>query len=89
MVQFGIGRTVALLPVSFYTIGFTVGPLLAAPISELYGRRVIYWTNPLLLVIFNAIAAASNNLAVLIIFRFFAGVGGSGILAVGAGICYH
>lgn len=86
MRQFGIGRTVALLPVALYTVGFTIGPLVAAPLSELYGRRVIYWSNLPMLVVFNAIAAASDNLAVLIIFRFLAGVGGSGVLAVGAGI---
>jgi hypothetical protein len=39
-----------------------------------------------MLVIFNAIAAASDNIVVLIIFRFLAGLGGSGVLAVGAGI---
>jgi len=83
--QFNIGRTVALLPIVLYTVGFAVGPLIAAPLSELYGRRIIYWTNLLMLVIFNAIAAASDNLAMLIIFRFLAGAGGSGVLAVGAG----
>ena len=39
-----------------------------------------------MLVIFQAIAAASNNFAALVVFRFLAGVGGSGVLAVGAGI---
>jgi MFS family permease len=89
ILQFNIGRTVALLPIVLYTVGFAVGPLIAAPLSELYGRRLIYWTNLPMLVIFNAIAAASDNLAVLIIFRFLAGVGGSGVLAVGAGNSSH
>ncbi|KAH8427775.1 MFS transporter [Aspergillus melleus] len=85
MRQFGVGRTVALLPVSLYTVGFTLGPLVAAPVSELYGRRIVYWTNFPLLAVFNAIAAASDNFAVLVMFRFLAGFGGSGVLAVGAG----
>lgn len=76
----------ALLPVSLYTVGFTLGPLVAAPISELYGRRIIYLTNLPMLAVFNAIAAASDNFAVLVIFRFLAGFGGSGVLAVGAGM---
>jgi MFS family permease len=38
-----------------------------------------------LLLISTAIAASANNIAVLIIFRFLAGLGGSGALAVGAG----
>lgn len=38
-----------------------------------------------MLLIFTAIAGASNSVAMLTIFRFLAGVGGSGTLAVGAG----
>ena len=84
--QFHVTREVALLPVTLYTVGFILGPLICSPFSELYGRRMIYWTNFPMLVIFNAIAAASDNFAVLVIFRFLAGFGGSGVLAVGAGI---
>lgn len=70
---------------TLYTLGFSIGPCIASPISELYGRRWIYWTNLPLLFIFNAIAAASRNFVALVIFRFLAGVGGSGVLAVAAG----
>ncbi|KAF2730702.1 putative polyamine transporter 4 [Polyplosphaeria fusca] len=83
--QFGLSRNVALLPVTLYTLGFSIGPCIASPLSELYGRRCIYWTNLPLLIIFNAIAAASNNFAVLVVFRFFAGLGGSSVLAIAAG----
>ncbi|KID93274.1 Major facilitator superfamily domain, general substrate transporter, partial [Metarhizium majus ARSEF 297] len=83
--QFGLSRNVALLPVTLYTLGFSIGPCIASPISEMYGRRCIYWTNLPMLIIFLVIAAASNNFAVLIVFRFLAGLGGSGVLAVAAG----
>jgi predicted MFS family arabinose efflux permease len=83
--EFNVSRTEALLPISLYTMGFTLGPLIAAPLSELFGRRAVYWSNLPLLVIFNAAAAESNTMAGLIILRFLAGVGGSGVLAVGAG----
>ena len=85
MERFNVGREVAVLPLSLYTLGFTIGPVIAAPLSELYGRRSIYWTTMPLLLIFTAIAASSNNIATLISFRFLAGFGGSGALAVGAG----
>jgi MFS family permease len=85
MRQFDISRTVALLPIVVYTLGFSLGPLVAAPISEIYGRLIVYRTGLPMLMIFNAIAAASNNLTVLVVFRFLAGFGGSGVLAVGAG----
>ncbi|KFA63050.1 hypothetical protein S40285_06401 [Stachybotrys chlorohalonatus IBT 40285] len=83
--EFNVSRNVALLPVSLYTVGFIIGPCVASPISELYGRRWIYWTNFPALVVCNAIAAASNSFTVLVVFRFLAGSLGSGVLAVGAG----
>ena len=91
MKRFGVGREVAVLGVSLYTLGFTMGPVLAAPLSELYGRRPIYWTTMPLLLVFTAVAASSNHIVVLMIFRFLAGFGGSGALAVGAGMntSYH
>ncbi|RDW67627.1 hypothetical protein BP6252_09023 [Coleophoma cylindrospora] len=85
MKEFKISREVALLPLSLYIFGFIIGPLIAAPISELYGRRVVYWSTLPMLLIFTGIASAANNISVLIIFRVLAGIGGSGALAVGAG----
>jgi MFS family permease len=79
----------ALLPITFYTVGFIIGPLISSPFSELYGRRIIYWTNFPMLVIFDSIAAASDNFPVLVIFRFLVGAGGSGVLAVAAGISLY
>ena len=38
-----------------------------------------------MLLVFTAIAASSNSIVVLILFRFLAGFGGAGALAVGAG----
>ncbi|KAI1114132.1 hypothetical protein F5Y14DRAFT_191869 [Nemania sp. NC0429] len=49
-------RNVALLPVTLYTAGFSFGPCIASPISELYGRRCIYWTNLSLLIIFEPLS---------------------------------
>ncbi|KOS22078.1 Polyamine transporter 4 [Escovopsis weberi] len=83
--EFHVSREVALLAVSLYTVAFAIGPCIASPLSEIYGRRWIYWSNFPMLVIFDSIAVASNNFKVLVIFRFLAGLGGSGVLAVGAG----
>ncbi|KAH7184943.1 major facilitator superfamily domain-containing protein [Fusarium flagelliforme] len=86
MEQFGeTSRNIALLPITLYTIGFVFGPCIAAPISDLHGRLVVYKINIIILIICNAIAVASDNFAVLVIFRFFASLGGSGVMAVGAG----
>jgi len=85
MERFKVIREIAVLPLSFYTFGFTIGPLLAAPLSELYGRRAVYWTTLPLLLIFTAIAGSANSITLLIVMRLLAGIGGSGSLAVGAG----
>jgi MFS family permease len=40
--DFHVGSTVALLPLSLYVLALGFGPLLAAPMSETYGRHVVY-----------------------------------------------
>ncbi|KUJ09585.1 putative polyamine transporter 4 [Mollisia scopiformis] len=85
MEQFHVEREVAILPLSLYTVGFVVGPLLAAPLSEIFGRRIIYWTTIPMLLLFTGIAGASDSIALLIVMRLLAGTGGSGTLAIGAG----
>lgn len=85
MVKYNVTREVAILPLSLYVLGFTLGPIIAAPLSELYGRRAIYWGTMPLLLAFTAISGAANSVLLLVVMRFFAGLGGSGALAVGAG----
>ncbi|SZF01401.1 unnamed protein product [Blumeria hordei] len=85
MFHFNVSRQIALLPLALYTFGFTTGPLIYAPLSELYGRRIVYWLSMPLFLLFTAICGASNSVYVLMIMRFFASFTGSGALAVGAG----
>jgi hypothetical protein len=37
MEEFGISRTVAILPVSLFLMGLGTGPLLVGPLSEVHG----------------------------------------------------
>lgn len=39
--EFGVSEEVALLSISVFVVGFGVGPMVFAPLSEVYGRRVI------------------------------------------------
>ena len=71
--------------VSVYTLGFAFGPLLLSPLSELYGRLVIYHSCSLLYVIFTVACALATNLNMLIGFRFLAGCAGSAPLTIGGG----
>ncbi|KAI9825796.1 MAG: hypothetical protein M1832_000736 [Thelocarpon impressellum] len=84
-VRFGVSREVAVLGLSLYTVGLALGPLIAAPISEVFGRRAVYLVTLALLLAFTAGAGGAQNIETLLICRFFAGAGGSAAIAVGAG----
>lgn len=70
--------------VSVLVGGFTVGPLLIAPFSELYGRSIIYRTCGCFFLVATVGCALSPNIATLIVCRFFAGCFGACPLVLGA-----
>lgn len=71
--------------VSVYVLGFAVGPLIIAPLSEMYGRLPLYHTCNVLFIIFNVACARSTSLGMLIAFRFLAGCVGASPLTLGGG----
>lgn len=77
--------TLGAFVVSVYILGFAFGPVLLAPLSELYGRLPVYHVTNILFVIFNIACAVSTNLNMLIGFRFLAGTVGSACLTNGGG----
>ncbi|ETS86817.1 hypothetical protein PFICI_00645 [Pestalotiopsis fici W106-1] len=70
---------------SIYVLGFAFGPLLAAPLSEIYGRRLLYVAGNVLFAIFTMGVALSNGLGMLLAFRFLMGLAGSVPLTIGSG----
>jgi MFS family permease len=74
------------LTVSIFVLGFVCGPLLLAPLSEIYGRRFVLTGANVFFCVWQIGAALSPNLSALIVFRFLAGVGGSGCLTIGGGV---
>jgi MFS family permease len=60
--------------------------LLWAPLSELFGRQILFVTTYGGLTAFNAGAAGSNSMATLIVLRFFAGAIGSSPLTNAGGV---
>lgn len=71
--------------VSVYLLGYCFGPLLVAPLSEMYGRLVLYHVCNVLFVIFSIACAVAPSLGSLIGFRFLAGLAGCCPLTNGAG----
>lgn len=71
--------------VSVYVLGFAAGPLLVAPLSEIYGRNIIYHTCNVCFIGFLVGSALAPSLNILIVFRFLSGVFGSCPLTNGGG----
>lgn len=71
--------------VSVYILGYATGPIVIAPLSELYGRSILYHSTNLLFVVFTVACALSKSMGMLIAFRFLAGAAGSAVLTMGAG----
>ncbi|KAA8567583.1 hypothetical protein EYC84_008058 [Monilinia fructicola] len=84
--MFNVGTEVVTLGVSLFVLGFAIGPLLWAPLSELYGRQVLFIGTYAMLTAFNAGAAGAQNIQTLLIMRFFAGAFGSSPLTNAGGV---
>ncbi|KAH8812358.1 major facilitator superfamily domain-containing protein [Xylogone sp. PMI_703] len=74
---FDASDEVAALGLSLYVLGFAVGPILWAPLSEIYGRQPILFITFAALTAFNAGCAGAKNIWTLVILRFFAGTFGA------------
>ncbi|KAH8748568.1 major facilitator superfamily domain-containing protein, partial [Hyaloscypha sp. PMI_1271] len=77
--------TITSLTVSIYLAGFAIGPMVIAPLSELYGRFVIYHTCNVIYISFIIGCALGKNTGMFLVFRFLAGCASSGPLTVGGG----
>ena len=84
--QFECTEEVATLGISLFVLGFAIGPLFWGPMSELYGRQVLYFGTYGILTAFNAAAAGSQNIETLLTLRFFAGAFGSSPLTNAGGV---
>ena len=65
------------LPVGMYILGLGLGPLCLAPLSELYGRRMVYLCSFTLFTVINVGCALSPDITALSILRLLSGICGS------------
>ena len=72
--EFGVSEEVAILPLSIYTVGLAVGPMIGAPLCETLGRKVVFLTATPIFALFTLGAGFSNSIVPLTICRFFAGM---------------
>ncbi|KAJ6007549.1 MFS general substrate transporter [Penicillium herquei] len=70
---------------SIFLLGFACGPLVASPLSEIYGRVRVVQTWNLTYIAFNAACGAARTKESLIALLFLAGLCGSATLGIGGG----
>ncbi|KIW08854.1 uncharacterized protein PV09_00779 [Verruconis gallopava] len=83
--RFDVSPTASLLGVTLYVIGLGLGPMIASPLSETFGRHIVYRISLPISALFTLGAGFSSSFGSLLVCRFFAGATGSPVLAVGAG----
>jgi hypothetical protein len=71
---FNVSEEVALLPITLFVVGFGVGPLVFAPISEWVGRKVVYVSTLAVAVIFIIPCAVAPNIGTLLVCRLIDGI---------------
>ncbi|CZR43163.1 uncharacterized protein FPRO_07921 [Fusarium proliferatum ET1] len=71
--HFHVSELVAGLTITLFLLGYCAGPLIFAPLSELYGRRWIFYITFTLYLIFNFLCAWAPNFGALLVGRFLTG----------------
>lgn len=72
-IKMGISQTLGLSGLTFYLIGLALGPVIAAPLSEMVGRRYIYILTFPASMLFTMGVGLSKNIRTILVLRFFAG----------------
>ncbi|PLB43885.1 putative MSF drug transporter [Aspergillus steynii IBT 23096] len=75
--EFGVGEEVGTLGTSLLLFGFGLGPLVWAPLSEVYGRKPAVLLPYFIAAIFSFGTATAKDLQTIMLTRFFAGFFGS------------
>jgi DHA1 family multidrug resistance protein-like MFS transporter len=80
--EFHVGRVVATLGISLYVLGFATGPVVWAPLSELFGRRPVLLMSGLGFICFTFAVATAKDIQTVMICRGFTGILGAAPLVV-------
>ncbi|KAL1405665.1 hypothetical protein Q8F55_009304 [Vanrija albida] len=82
----GHNNMIYIMVTGIYVLGFVVGPLLWAPMSEVFGRRIMFILTYIPFTAFNAGACGAKDINTLLVMRFFAGTFGSSTMTNSGGI---
>lgn len=74
--EFHVSSEITTLALSLYVLGFAVGPVLLAPLSEFFGRQPVYIVSWFVLFIFQLPVALAPNIGTILVSRFIGGFAG-------------
>lgn len=80
-----VDSTLGALTVSIFLFAYAIGPLVMAPLSEIYGRKVIINAGNFVFVGFSIGAGFSKTPAQFLILRFISGLGASASISIVGG----
>ncbi|KAK3678613.1 hypothetical protein LTR78_001911 [Recurvomyces mirabilis] len=83
--EFHISREVATLGLTTYVVGLGCGPMFLSPLSEFYGRRIVYICAFGMYFIWLIPCAVAQNIQTMLVVRFLDGLAGSAFLSVAGG----
>lgn len=72
--------------VTVYILGFAIGPLLLGPLTDVYGRTVVYRASIVAFLFLTMGCALSPSIEALIALRFFAGCAGGSPMTIGGAV---
>ncbi|THC93110.1 hypothetical protein EYZ11_007422 [Aspergillus tanneri] len=82
---FNVSEIAGSLVTGMYLFGFATGSLFSGPLSEIFGRNIVYLSSLIIFMIFVMASALAPNYGSGLIFRFLSGVFGSPPLTCAGG----
>lgn len=78
-------QTLSISGLTFYLVGLSMGPVLGAPLSELFGRKIVYLISIPISMLFIMGVGLSNHIYQILVLRFFSGLFASPVMAICGG----
>ncbi|KAJ8121999.1 hypothetical protein O1611_g9955 [Lasiodiplodia mahajangana] len=70
------------LTLSIFVLSYAIGPMVLAPMSEVFGRKPVWLLSGAFYILWNTVCGFAKTNGVLVVGRFFAGLGGSAQYAI-------
>lgn len=84
--ELDMSNTESVMALSIYLLATAFGPLIAGPLSEVYGRQVVLHASNVWFLVWNILCGFATNKETLIAARFLTGFGASSIYALAGGV---